>query len=299
MERRAIRFVSGGAECAAWHYPGTNAGCVVMGAGMAVTKEPGTDRFAARFAEAGFTVLAFDPRGFGESGGRPRQVLRIPDQLQDWDAALALARTLPGVDPGRIAAWGFSLAGGHVLRVATKNRTVAAVIAQTPLVDSMAAARSELRHQRPAAALRLLGIGVWDAVGGLAGRPPRLVPLGGEPGTVAMLTSPDGLAGAGALDPEGRYPCWQQAVAARSALALGRYRPARVAPEVPCPLLVVVADQDTAAPAEAAVRVARRAPLGELLEISGGHYAPFLDAHEVVVTAELAFLRRHLLPHPS
>ncbi|MEV0405144.1 hypothetical protein [Actinoallomurus sp. NPDC050550] len=34
------RFVSGGVECAAWHYPGTNGACVIMGAGGAVTKEP-------------------------------------------------------------------------------------------------------------------------------------------------------------------------------------------------------------------------------------------------------------------
>lgn len=37
-----------------------------MAGGFAVTKEPGTDRFATRFADAGFGVLAFDYRGLGE-----------------------------------------------------------------------------------------------------------------------------------------------------------------------------------------------------------------------------------------
>jgi alpha-beta hydrolase superfamily lysophospholipase len=69
--REKARFASEGTECAAWHYPGTNGACVVMAGGGAVTKEPGTDPFAKRFHEAGFSVLAFDYRRLGESGGRP------------------------------------------------------------------------------------------------------------------------------------------------------------------------------------------------------------------------------------
>lgn len=80
-EREKVHFASGGTECAAWFYPGTNGGCVIMTGGMAVTKEPGTDRFARRFRAAGFGVLAFDYRRLGESGGRPRQVVRIADEL--------------------------------------------------------------------------------------------------------------------------------------------------------------------------------------------------------------------------
>lgn len=69
-EREKVRFSSGGSECAAWHYPGSDGACVIMAGGFAVTKEPGTDLFARRFHDAGFGVLAFDYRGFGESGGR-------------------------------------------------------------------------------------------------------------------------------------------------------------------------------------------------------------------------------------
>jgi hypothetical protein len=53
-----------------------------------VAKEPGTDQFAARFHAAGFSVLAFDVRRFGESGGTPRQVLRVREQLADWGSGL-------------------------------------------------------------------------------------------------------------------------------------------------------------------------------------------------------------------
>lgn len=62
-DRTKVHFVSDGVRCAAWHYPGTNGACVIMAGGLAVTKEPGTDRFARRFNQAGYTVLAFDYRG--------------------------------------------------------------------------------------------------------------------------------------------------------------------------------------------------------------------------------------------
>jgi predicted alpha/beta hydrolase len=68
-EREKVHLRSGKTTCAAWHYPGTNGAYVIMAGGLAVTKEPGTDRFATRFHEAGFTVLAFDYRHLGESGG--------------------------------------------------------------------------------------------------------------------------------------------------------------------------------------------------------------------------------------
>src|SRR5262245_26170217 len=106
-QRQKVRFTSGGAECVAWFYPGGNGACVIMAGGFAVTKEPGTDRFAQRFNEAGFAVLAFDYRRLGESGGQPRQVVRIREQLSDWDAGMSYAATLPGVDPSSIAIWGF------------------------------------------------------------------------------------------------------------------------------------------------------------------------------------------------
>jgi pimeloyl-ACP methyl ester carboxylesterase len=293
--RQKVHFRSGDTTCAAWHYPGTNGGCVIMAGGTAVTKEPGTDRFAERFHDAGFTVLAFDFRHFGESGGEPRQVVRIGEQLDDWDAAIAFARTLPEVDPGRVALWGFSLAGGHVFRVASRDPRLAAVIAQTPLADARAAAPNAIRHATVRTFLRLTGRGVLDALGGLLGREPRLVPLAGPPGTVASLSTPDALDGDRALNPGNRYPQWWQQVAARSVLAIGFYRPGRAAARVRCPLLVVVCDDDQSALAAPAVRAAGRAPRGEVAHLAGGHYEPFLDGHEEAVATELSFLRRHLL----
>jgi fermentation-respiration switch protein FrsA (DUF1100 family) len=293
--RDKVHFASGGTECAAWHYPGTNGACVIMAGGFAVTKEPGTDRFAKHFHDAGFTVLAFDYRHLGESGGQPRLVARVKEQLADWHAAIGYARSLPEVDPARVAIWGFSASGGHVFRVAAADPGLAAAIAQTPNADGQAAARNAARHQSVSAMLRFTGRGIGDALGSLVGRPPLLVPLAGEPGTVAVLTTPDARHGGSALSPDGRYPDWQQSVAARSALRLVFYGPGRDAVRVSCPLLVLVCDDDQSALAEPAAGAAGRAPRGELVRLPGGHYAPFTDGHEQAVEAELSFLREHLL----
>jgi pimeloyl-ACP methyl ester carboxylesterase len=265
-----------------------------MAGGFAVTKEPATDKFARRFNDAGFTVLAFDYRRLGESGGQPRLVQPVGDLLADWQAAIDYAPTLPGVSSDRLAIWGFSASGGHVFRIAARNPHLACAIAQTPNVDGLAATRNAARYQRPTAMLRFTGIGMLDALGSLAGRRPRLVPLAGEPGTVALLTTPDSGDSDRAFGPD-PYPDWQRMVAARSALRLGFYSPGRRASRVRCPLQVVVCDQDQAAPAAPAIRAARRAPCAELVTLPGGHYAPFLDEHEPAVDAELSFLRRFLL----
>ena len=293
--RMSVRVPSGDTTCAAWHYPGRNRACVIMAGGFAVTKEPGTDPFARAFNDAGYTVLAFDYRHLGDSGGQPPLVLRLRDQRRDWDAAIAFAATLPEVDADKLAIWGFSVSGGIVLEVAARHPELAAAIAQTPNVDGPASARNAARHQRLGALLRFTDRAVLDAVGRRFGRPPKLVPLVGQPGTVALLTTPDAGDTERALNPDNRYPDWQQQVAAWSALRVGFYRPGRHARRVRCPLLVMVCDDDQSALARPAVRAVDRAPRGELIRLPGGHYAPFLDGYDDAVTAELSFLDRHLL----
>jgi pimeloyl-ACP methyl ester carboxylesterase len=295
LERQAVRFASGDTTCAAWHYPGSGGGCVVMASGTGVTKEPGTDRFAPRFQEAGFSVLAIDFRRLGESGGMPRQIVRVREQLADLEAAIAFARTLPEVDPSRVALWGFSLAGGHVFRVAAGDSRLAAAIAQAPLADGQAIAPNAMRHMTPMAALRLNIRGMLDAVGRRLGREPLLVALAGPRGTVASLTTPDGAKGPQALNPGNRYPDWQQQVAAGSALRMAFYRPGRFASHVQCPLLVLAYEEDRSVMVGPAIRAARRAPRGEVVRLPGDHYEPFTNGFEQTVELQVEFLRRHLV----
>jgi uncharacterized protein len=297
-QREGITFRSGTDDCAAWHYRGSNGACVVMAGGAGVTKEPATDRFAARFHAAGYSVLAFDHRHLGESGGTPRQVVRIREQLADWEAALDCAASLPGVAPGKVAAWGFSLAAGHLLRLAARRSSrqrVAAVIAQAPLADGAVSSPRALSHETPGVLARFPLIALRDVARGMAGREPLVVPLSGPRGAIAMLTTPDATDSERALNQGNAYPDWQQTIAARSVIPIGLYRPGSTASRIGCPLLAVISTGDQSVLAAPALRAARRVPGAEILEVDGEHYAAFLDQHERVVTAELDFLRRHLL----
>jgi hypothetical protein len=64
---------------------------------------------------------------------------------------------------------------------------------------------------------------------------------------------------------------------------------------------MVVAQDDTMAPIAPALRVAVRAPQGELYRSRGGHYDVYQDGldHEHVLDVETAFLRRHSSREPQ
>jgi len=299
VERTKVFFNSGETRCAAWYYPGRNGACVIMASGLGVTKEPGTDLFAKRFNDAGFSVLAFDYRHLGESGGHPRQIVNPGKQLADWRAAILFAETLPQVDPGKLAIWGFSFGGGHTFPVAALNPQVAAAIAYAPTVDASDATRNASRSTTRRALMRFTGRAILDAVGMRLGRAPLLVPLAGEPGTVAALSTSDALKGDRALNPGNKYPEWQQAIAASSAMRVAFYKPGKYASRTRCPLLVLVYNSDNASPPGPAIIAAGNAPRAELVRLSGGHYEGFLGGFETAFEAQLTFLLRHLRPRAS
>ena len=95
VERTRVRFDSGGVELVGYlHHSADAVGRlpgVVMGHGFSGTQDRLFDN-AERFAGAGFAALTFDYRSFGESGGEPRQVVSVEEQLEDWRAAIRFAR---------------------------------------------------------------------------------------------------------------------------------------------------------------------------------------------------------------
>ena len=299
-EREKVRFVSTDTECAAWHYPGSNGACVIMAGGGGVTKEPGTDPFARRFNDAGFTVLAFDYRHLGESGGQPRQVIRIREQLADWQAAIAFASTLPEVDPARLAIWGFSLSGGHVFRVAARNPQLAAAIAQTPLADGPVAARKAVRHTTPLAMLRVhrpgrprrrrrsasAGSRCWCRPPASPG-PSRSSPRR----TASTVRHVRSIRTTGTRTGSRRSPPAPR-------FASGSTGPAATRPACGARCSSSSCDQDQSGPCRArrpARRGERRRESSSACPAGTTHRS--WSGHEQAVEAELSFLRRHLLDH--
>jgi uncharacterized protein len=89
--------------------------CVVLAHGFSGTMDRLVPH-AERFAAGGIAALVFDYRGFGESGGEPRQVVDLPSQHDDIRAAVTWVRGRGDLDPDRVALWGNSLGGAHVIR---------------------------------------------------------------------------------------------------------------------------------------------------------------------------------------
>lgn len=304
MTKTRLSFDSHGTRCAATLYrpTGTAASvpCVVMAHGFTGTQDqlaPSAERFAA----AGLAVLTFDFRHFGASDGQPRQIVNIKKQLEDWRAAIALARTLEGVDPQRIALWGSSLSGGHVINLAAQDPTLAAVVAQVPAIGKSTRglsteARAKMEREGISLAalilvsLRSIAAAVDDAVRGLLGLSPHYMRVFGRPGEVAAFTDPDS-------DKHLRFftesgPTWRNAFAPRFLFGTPKYRQG-TAERLQMPLLVCVAELDTEADPELATQIAKDAPHGELKTYPVGHFDVYVAPTFLhMVTDQLEFLCR-------
>ncbi|MFL5781620.1 MAG: alpha/beta hydrolase [Thermoleophilaceae bacterium] len=291
--RDEVSFRSGGDECAAWLYrppAGASSPCVVLGHGWSGVREQRLDAYAERFAAAGLAALVFDYRHFGASGGQPRQLLDIGRQHEDWHAAIGFARGLDGVDPDRVALWGTSFGGGHVMSVAAADPRTAAVVAQVPFADGL----RNLPHLGLRHALVLVREGLRDQIAAALGRPPHMIPSVGPPGSVAVMTTPDADPGFHALDPA--VSTWRNETAARVCLAVAGYRPIRRAAHIACPILFQIAADDAITPPQYAEAAARHAPRSEVRRYAGaGHFDPYVgELFERVVSDQIAFLARHL-----
>jgi len=289
--RRDVAFNSSGDVCRAWlfmpdveHPP-----LVILGHGLGATREYGLEAFARRFADAGIAALVFTYRHFGDSGGQPRQLLDIGRQLDDWAAALAYARTLDEIDSSRIALWGTSFGGGHVLVAAERDGNVAAVVSQCPFTDGVAA----IRAAHPSSLARSIAPVLRDQVARLRGKDPVTVPLVGPPGSAALMTSPDSDPGYRALIPAGAE--FRNGVAARFLLHVGTHRPGRSAKKVSAPILFCLCDTDAVAPADTAARYAATAPRAEVKRYPIGHFDIYVgEPFERAVADQTEFLVRHL-----
>lgn len=141
--------------------PATKMPAVIMAHGWGGTASTLRDD-AADVAKAGYMVLVFDYRGWGESDSRLvlapgstepynrpgtsqgfaanvlplREYIDPIDFAQDWQSAIDWMMGEPGADPNRIGLRGTSYSGGHVLYAAARDPRVKAVVSQVGGMDS-------------------------------------------------------------------------------------------------------------------------------------------------------------------
>ena len=283
-------FLSAGVCCRGWFYEPvepTSRGCVVMAHGFGASPDGPLGQVARRVAAGGTAAFAFDYRQFGASDGLPRDQLDIDRQLDDWHAAISYVRGRGDVDPDLIGLWGSSLSGGQVLCVAARDHRIASVVAQVPYTDGHSLARAAgLPHL-----IRLLPAIARDAVHAATGRDPYMISGLGPPGEAAAVTTrlSDNydriVAGA---------PSWQNRINAGAMLQVYRFRPAALAQQIRCPLLVVLSYRDHVAPADAAMRAAHGLPYIELALFPALHFELYSgETFERAMSTEISFFEHH------
>jgi len=294
MEREDSEFTCEGAHCAGWLYrpdeEDDETPVVVMAHGFGGERSFSLPAYAERFAERGIAALVFDYRGFGDSEGEPRQLISPKKHVEDWLAAVEHADSL---EYDRIALWGSSFSGGHV--VATAARTdvdISAVVAQVPFTDGQASTLHLVRKKGLGYGAKSIFAGLRDQTRRLKGRSPYYVPITAEPDEFGVLNTPGAKEGFEAIVPEDRE--MDNRCAARILVTVGQYRPLKEASEVDTPALVVKAEEDLVVPTEPIEKLIDRLD-ADAHRVDCGHFDVYLgDTFEEVVEEEADFLEEHL-----
>ena len=295
QSRKDVTFQVKGTSISAWLYLPEDLSapvpCIVMGHGFGGTKDMIMESYALRYQEAGFAVLAFDYRHFGESEGEPRQLMWIPYQLEDYAAAIEYARGLRGeIDPARIALWGTSASGGYGMVIAAKDKNIACVCAQCPGLDPQASVKMFLKRLGIGHILRLFIHGQRDMMRFRLGLLPHKIPIVGKPGSIAFFPISDAYNGYSKLASEN----FINEVCARVILRSHGFKPVEHLQNVQCPILIQICDHDSLAiiSAETAKELEKYA---EVKHYPIGHFDIYTgDNFEKSVSDQLEFFKKHL-----
>jgi dienelactone hydrolase len=302
--RSDIAFPCGEVSCAAWLYlplsitaeEGAIASApppvVVMGNGFTGQREMVMPDYAERFAQNGIAAFVFDYRHWGDSGGIPRYEIVAEEQIEDYLSAVTHVRALDQVDGDRVALWGTSFSGGHVVIAASRDPGIDAIVGQVPLTDGRAEADLKVKWKQIWPLVRL---SFMDKHRERKGEERLYVKAVGGEDEVVFLPGYEAGNGMLSLVPEGSD--WPNLVAPALLLDADEYRPIKVAEEVTCPTLFVLAGGDIYVPNKATHKTAERMADAEIVTIDAVHFEIYKgEAFEESVSAQLEFLTEHLAP---
>lgn len=290
-------FVSHGDKLKAWLYMPSGVSrppVVVMAHGFGGQRWMRLPAYAERFAQTGMAVFVFDYRGFNDSEGKPRNYVNPGRHIEDWKAAIAYVRTLDSVDAKRMALWGTSFSGGHVMEVAAGDSGISAIVIQVPFTDGITTAM----NYSPAFQIKALYHGVWDIWDSIFTGHRHNVLITGKPGgEFGMMSTPDALSGMAALigsDGVRDYDKFNFCPA-NIVFTLTFYRPIRYADKIACPALVIGAEKDSLFPPDGPRKAARKMKNATYISLPMGHFDPYVgEPFEKLVKMMGDFLKTNL-----
>lgn len=317
--REDLKIPSHGETLSAWLYPAAGpkssspskrGPAIVLAHGLGAVKEMRLDAYCERFSAEGYTCIAFDYHCSGKSTGKPRGLVDVEKQLEDWKVVIEYIRKIPYVDATQIGIFGSSFGGGNVIRVAARDPTIKAVISQCPFTSGFHSSLTIGLGVLP----KLAFMGIRDLLFG-TDEQPYYIPLVGLPGegelecpddrscnalltrsflAAALMNSPGSRAGCDALIPEGYVHL--EVIPARFALKIPFMRPGSYASQVEVPILFAICAQDTVAPPKPTLEFAKQAPKFTIKWYDDmGHFDIYLgEAYNKATADYVAFLKHHL-----
>ncbi|HWW73191.1 MAG TPA: alpha/beta hydrolase [Duganella sp.] len=118
---------------------------IIVGHPMGAVKEQSANLYATKMAEQGFVTLSIDLPFWGDSEGKPRNMVSPEMYAEAFNAAVDFLGTQPFVDSDRIGVIGVCGSGSFVISAAKIDPRMKA-IATVSMYDMGAVSRNGLRH---------------------------------------------------------------------------------------------------------------------------------------------------------
>ena len=247
---------------------------VVMSHGFSAVKEMGLPAYADAIADGGSAVLVYDHRGFGASGGEPRQQINPWLQMSDMQDALTWLGERADVDAQRLGLWGSSFSGGEVLVLAATDDRVRAVVANVPFAGTPGETYDSDTTEIVEEIRRVLAEGSLADCPAASVMGPFAVVREADTELRVFLDQPES---AEWFSTAGSGTAWRNEVTLANAFgSVPPFDPGACAAHIRCPVLFVVASEDRVAEAGIARAAHERAPNPKrLVIIDGHHFTPY------------------------
>lgn len=244
-------------------------------------------RYHEALTAAGFTVLTFDYRGFGDSEGAS-DLLLPSRQLEDLVNAVTYLASRPNVDENNIGVFGSGgTGGGNAIMLAAADSRIRCAVSQVPVADGEAWLRSMRREYE-----------WYEFLDRLASDRVRRVETGKSelvhPFETIMVPTPERRASNVKKDVDSRVPTEVQL---RSVDAILEYKPIAVVDKLDrSPLLVIAVDNDAVTPTDHAIALYDAAPPPKklILQRNTTHYAAYQQYGDEVVPHIVEWFTTHL-----
>ncbi|QOR70691.1 prolyl oligopeptidase family serine peptidase [Ruania alkalisoli] len=292
MQTTAVEFYSEGEPIAGlWRRPDGTAPvrAIVQGPGWLGLKDANLYvRYHEALVAAGFGVLVFDYRGFGDSGG-DRGIISPGAQLRDLINAVTYLTTREDVDADAIGVFGTGgTGGGNAVLLAEADDRIRAAVSQVPVADGRDWLHRMRQEHEWLTFLKDLDVDRKERV--LTGHG-RMV----HPREEIMVPTPERRATTVKSDVDGRIPSSVPLACAEEILA---YQPIEAAGRLSTPLMIVAVEADATTPTDHAERLyaAARGPKALLMQRHTTHYAAYDRYWEQTTPRIVDWFDRHVRP---